>query len=105
MISTDIYYSNFEECYPEYAHLSEDHKILMYHCVLANKNDKWAIAHINENNDIKVICYLIDTYKNELERVKGENTEEEYICKSSLRTLKLLLIKEMSRLQTYYLLT
>ena len=102
MISTDIYYSNFEDRYPEYAHLSEDHKTLMYYCILANKNDNWAIAHIDKDNDIKVICYLISVYKNELERAK-EESDEECICKSALRDLKLLLIKEISRLQSYYL--
>ena len=37
MIYTDIYDSNFEDRYPEYAHLSEDHKKLMYYCILYDK--------------------------------------------------------------------
>ena len=102
MISTDIYDSNFEDRYPEYAHLSEDHKKLMYYCILANKNDNWAIDHIHEDNDIKVICYLISVYNNELRRAKEESVEK-HICKLALRDLKLLFIKEISRLQTYYL--
>lgn len=108
MINTDIYYSNFEDHYPEYTHLNENHKTLMYYCVLADINDKWAIAHIHEDNDIKVICYLINVYKNELyrldDRVNQEETAtERYICETAIPELKRLLVQELSHIQYKYL--
>lgn len=108
MINTDIYYSTFDDHYPEFAHYNQDRKDILYYCMVARINEKWAISLFNEDNDIKVICYLITTYRNELyrldDRVNQEETAmERYICETAILELKRLLIHALSRIQYEYL--